>query len=54
MEENKELNTNSQEEFEKRVYEQRGDEYTVVGKYVNFSTKVAIFPTTFPNLANVF
>ena len=32
----------SQEEFEKRVYEQRGDEYTVVGKYVNFSTKVAI------------
>lgn len=32
----------SQEEFEKRVYEQRGDEYSVLGKYVNFSTKISI------------
>ena len=32
----------SQEEFEKRVYDQRGDEYSVVGKYINFSTKVSM------------
>lgn len=32
----------SQKEFEKRVYDQRGDEYSVIGEYVNFSTKVLI------------
>lgn len=32
----------SQEEFEKRVYEQRGNEYTVVGKYINYSTKLSM------------
>lgn len=32
----------SQEEFEKRVYEQRGDEYTVIGKYINYSTKLSM------------
>lgn len=32
----------SQEEFEKRIYAQRGNEYTVVGKYINFSTKLSI------------
>lgn len=32
----------SQEEFEKRVYDQRGDEYSVIGKYINNSTKIVM------------
>ena len=32
----------TQEEFEERVYKQRGNEYSVVGGYVNFSTKIAM------------
>lgn len=32
----------SHEEFERRVYNQRGNEYSVVGKYKNFSTKVSM------------
>lgn len=30
----------TQKEFENRVFEQRGNEYTVIGKYVNFNSKV--------------
>lgn len=32
----------TQEDFEKRVFDLYGDEYTVVGKYINFSTKIEI------------
>lgn len=32
----------TQNDFEDKVYEQRGNEYSVVGKYINYSTKVSM------------